>query len=244
MPKFFIEQNQVNNDVLEIIGDDFLHMTKSLRVKINEKIVACDGDFDYNCIIESISTQSVTCKILQKEQTFGEPSVKVYVYISATKGDKLELVTQKVTELGAYEIIPFLSARCVSKPDAKSSAKKTERLQKIATEAAKQCARSKIPTVSNFLTVKQITERVKEHDLNLVLYENEKDLDIKTVLQRENFKSISIVIGPEGGFEPSEIDNFIKNNFEIVSLGKRILRAETAPIAALSAIMYETDNFS
>lgn len=242
MPKFFIEENQVKNDIISIIDEDFLHMTKSLRIKKNEKIVACDGKFDYNCIVEEILKEEILCKILEKNEAKGEPSVKVYVYISVTKGDKLELVTQKVTELGAYKIIPFISKRCVSKPDKKS--KKIERLQKIALEASKQCRRSKVPKVLDFQTIKEVIENSKKYDLNIVLYENEQDIDIKTVLQKKNFETISIIIGPEGGFEETEIEEFIKNNFIIASLGKRILRAETAPIVALSAIMYETDNFS
>ena len=244
MPKFFIEKNQVNDEYVNIIGEDFLHMTKSLRIKANEKIVACDGVFDYNCIVEIITSDAVICKIMEKRSAIGEPSVKVYVYISVTKSDKLELVTQKVTELGAFKIIPFISARCVSKPDQKSANKKRERLQKIATEASKQCGRSIIPEVSEFLTLKQVIENCKENDINLVLYENEKDLSIKNAIENKDFTTISIVVGPEGGFEQSEIESFINSNFEIVSLGKRILRAETAPIAAISAIMYQTDNFS
>ena len=244
MPKFFIEKNQVNDEYVNIIGEDFLHMTKSLRIKANEKIVACDGVLDYNCIVEIITSDAVICKIMEKISAIGEPSVKVYVYISVTKSDKLELVTQKVTELGAFKIIPFISARCVSKPDQKSANKKRERLQKIAIEASKQCGRSIIPEVLEFLTLKQVIENCKENDINLVLYENEKDLSIKNAIENKDFTTISIVVGPEGGFEQSEIESFINSNFEIVSLGKRILRAETAPIAAISAIMYQTDNFS
>ncbi|MFI3227491.1 MAG: RsmE family RNA methyltransferase [Clostridia bacterium] len=244
MARFFITEENKTEYGININGDDHFHLSKSLRMKISEKIVASDGVLEYNCIIDKICDNHTECKILSENPPKGEPSVNVYVYISATKGDKLDLVTQKVTELGAYAIIPFSSARSIVKFDEKSAKKRKERLQKIAVEAAKQSGRGKIPQVCDFLNLKTVVKDIKDKDLNIVLYENEQDVSLKEIISEQKFESISIIIGPEGGFDSTEIEYLLENNVQVASLGKRILRAETAPIACVSAIMYQTDNLS
>lgn len=244
MSRFFITQENLENDTIKITGDDHFHLSKSLRMKISEKIVASDGNLEYNCIIEEICDKFTICKILTKYPAKGEASIEVCVYISATKGDKLELVTQKVTELGATSIIPFSSARSIVKFDEKSMLKRQERLQKIALEASKQSRRGKVPTVCSFLTLKTLVEHIKTADLAIVLYENEENISLKDVLCKNTFKKIAIITGPEGGFDPCEIDFLKLHGVTVASLGLRILRAETAPIACISAIMYHTDNLS
>ena len=244
MARFFIDNDNIVCNKIHILGDDHLHLSKALRMKISEKIVACDGKIEYNCIIDEICSNHTICSILEKNQIKGEPSVKVYVYISVTKGDKLELVVQKATELGAFSIIPFSSSRSIVKFDEKSMNKRKDRLQKIANEASKQCGRGIIPQVCEFLDIKSIVSDIKNKDLSIVLYENEKDISLKEIISKQKFENIAIIVGPEGGFDASEIDLLINNGVLVASLGKRILRAETAPIACISAIMYETDNLS
>ncbi|MFI3115084.1 MAG: RsmE family RNA methyltransferase [Clostridia bacterium] len=244
MARFFITDENMVNDGIIIRNEDHFHLSKSLRMKNLQKIVASDGKIEYNCIIEKICDTHTECKIISKNPPKGEPSVKVHVYISVTKGDKLELVTQKVTELGACEIIPFISKRSIVKFDEKSKAKKKERLQKIAEESAKQSGRGIIPQVSSILDIKEIAEKISEKDIAVVLYENEENTSLKEIIKDKKFQSIGIIIGPEGGFDETEIEYLKENNICIATLGRRILRAETAPIACVSAIMYETDNLS
>lgn len=244
MARFFITDENKNNNIINITGDDHYHLAKSLRMKISEKIVASDGNIEYNCIIDKICDEHTECKILSKNAPKGEPSVQVYVYISLTKGDKLELVTQKVTELGAYRIIPFSSDRSIVKIDDKSMKKRKERLQKIAKEASKQSGRGIIPTVCDFLNTKTLAQDILDKDLSIVLYENEKNISLKDIIKGKTFEKIAIIVGPEGGFNTSEIDFLINQGVQVASLGSRILRAETAPIACISAIMFETDNLS
>ncbi len=244
MARFFItDENKVNNGII-IKDEDHFHLSKSLRMKNLQKIVASDGNLEYNCIIEKICETHTECKIISENTPKGEPSVKIYVYISVTKGDKLDLVTQKVTELGAYKIIPFTSKRSIVKFDEKSRVKRKDRLQKIAEEASKQSGRGIIPCVCDFLDIKELAKDILEKDLAVVLYENEENTSLKEVIKGKDFQSIAIIVGPEGGFEESEIEFLKQNNAKVATLGSRILRAETAPIACVSAIMYETDNLS
>lgn len=240
MTRFFINGSNIKEEKVYLYDDEHNHLSKSLRMRVEEKLVACDGVLDYTCEIEEISKDQTICKILSKEDIKSEPSVKIFVYISATKGDKLELVTQKATELGVYKIIPFTSKRSIVKFDEKSKEKRKDRLQKIANEASKQSGRGIIPEVCDIIDIKNINP----HEMSLVLYENEKDISLKDKISNAKFSEIAIVVGPEGGFDSEEILMLSNKGFDIVSLGKRILRAETAPIACISAIMYETDNLS
>ena len=172
-----------------------------------------------------------------------EPRVRVSVYMAFPKSDKLEHVIQKATELGAYEIVAFPSARCVSKPDEKSLAKKQERWQKIAASAAEQSGRGRIPQVVILESYKKALERGKEADLPILFYENEKATTLKMALEGCSAETVAILTGPEGGLEEREVDLAKDAGFRICTLGSRILRCETAPLCALSAIMYASGEF-
>lgn len=240
----FINEENITNDTLLIAGQDHIHLSRVLRAKINQEIVASDQKLVYNCLITNIFKDYTECKILQKDVIEMELFPKIYVYISATKGDKMELVTQKVTELGAFGVIPFISKRSIVKFDEKSKIKRQKRLQTVAKDAANQCKSMFVPEVSKVLEFAEMLERVKKTELSIVLYENEQKKSFKDIISKNSFEEIAIIIGPEGGFEQSEIEKIQSVGACVATLGKRILRAETAPIACVSAIMYEKDNLS
>ena len=159
------------------------------------------------------------------------------------KADKLEHVIQKATELGAYEIVAFPSSRCVSRPDEKSLKKKLERWQKIAASAAEQSGRGRIPQVITLGSYKEALERGKQADMALLFYENEHAVTLRMALESGAFQTVSLLTGPEGGLEEAEVEQARKAGFQVCTLGKRILRCETAPLCALSAVMYAAGEF-
>jgi 16S rRNA (uracil1498-N3)-methyltransferase len=160
-----------------------------------------------------------------------------------SKGDKLEHVIQKATELGAYEIVAFPSSRCVSRPDDKSLSKKLDRWQKIAASAAEQSGRGYIPQVLTVDTYKAALERAAQADLPILFYENERATTLRMALESNKYTSVSLLTGPEGGLEASEVKQAMDAGLQICTLGKRILRCETAPLCALSAVMYDAGEF-
>ena len=177
------------------------------------------------------------------QNSTSEPAVAVSVYMAFPKADKLEHVIQKATELGAYEIVAFPSARCVSKPDEKSLSKKKERWQKIAASAAEQSGRGRIPEVVVLGSYKEALARGAEADKSILFYENERATTLKMALENESYSSIAILTGPEGGLEEREVEKAKDAGFQICTLGRRILRCETAPLCAISAIMYASGEF-
>ena len=175
--------------------------------------------------------------------TSAEASVKVSVYMAFSKGDKFEHVIQKATELGAFEIVAFPSARCVSKPDEKSLSKKLERWQKIAASAAEQSGRGVIPTVITLKSYHEALQRAAEADLAILFYENEQATTLRMALDAGVFNTVSLLTGPEGGLESREVEQASQMGLKVCTLGKRILRCETAPLCALSAVMYHVGEF-
>ena len=159
------------------------------------------------------------------------------------KADKLEHVIQKATELGAYEIVAFPSARCVSRPDEKSLQKKLERWQKIAASAAEQSGRGRIPAVLTAGSYAEALERAAQADKALLFYENEQSTTLKMALQEGPYSTVSLLTGPEGGLEEKEVQQALQAGLRVCTLGKRILRCETAPLCALSAVMYDAGEF-
>lgn len=240
MAWFFADKNFT--DKYTIAGDDAQHIRKSLRMKEGEELtlVSPDGT-EHLCVIRNLS-ENVEVKEISSKPTEQEPSVKVTLYQGLTKGDKMDFIVQKAVELGVTEIVPILTDRCISRPDEKSMNKKTLRFQKIALGAAQQSRRGIVPEVKPMLTLKEAAEKAKSDDVSIVFYEGGG----KTIasLLKDNPKSVSIFIGSEGGFEESEIEYLINAGAVNATLGKRILRAETAPLAALSAIMFYTDNMN
>ena len=243
MPRFFIDD--VPNGVsVNITGEDAHHITRVLRMKAGEMFTLCDSrGNDYICELEKKKKNNVTCKILKTIPSVGEPSVDITIYMALPKGDKMDFIVQKAVELGAKRIVPFIAKRSVSRPDEKSLYKKCDRWRKIAKEAAMQSERGAVPQVSDVLNYKQAVDEAGEHELAIFLYENEKETSIHSVLEDKIFSSVAIMIGPEGGFADEEVNTAIQGKMQSVSLGSRILRCETAPIAALSIVMYESGSF-
>lgn len=242
MHRFFVDSSAIESDRIVITGDDAHHLSKVLRIREDEEIVVCDkAGTDYLCSVRSVSQNEVEAWILKKESSVSEPPVRITLYQGIAKGDKLETVIQKCVELGAVKIVPVAMKRCVALIKDKDKAKKQERMQRIAFEAAKQCGRAIIPEVGEAVDFeKAIAEAKESFDLKLLPYEGEKENSIKTILRKNtNAKDICIFIGPEGGFDSSEISVALESGFEIVTLGPRILRTETAPLAAVSAVLYE-----
>lgn len=243
MPRFFIEN--VSGDFITISGDEANHIIKSLRMKVGENVTVCGGQgIDFICEIAEISDGCVQLKVTDKVPTDSEPSVKITLYQGYPKGDKLELIIEKSIELGVTEIVPVLMRRSVSRPDAKSAAKKHERHQKQALSAAKQCGRGIIPQVSEMINFNQMVTRLAKHQAVIFFYEcgGESLSSVIGKIATDNLSDIAIVIGPEGGFDLSEAEALKNSGAVTATLGKRILRTETAPIAAIAAIMYATGN--
>ena len=239
MHKFFVEPSAIDEDSIKICGDDAHHISKVLRLKEDDEITVCDKNgHDYYCSIKSITKDEVICWILKKEASLAEPNILITLYQGVPKGDKLETVIQKCVELGCIKIVPVAMKRSVAV--IKDKEKKKQRMQRIAYEAAKQCGRAKIPEVCQVLSFKEAVNDSKNSDLKLLPYESESVNGLKSaLLKNKDAKTISVFIGPEGGFADEEIDLAKESGFEIVTLGPRILRTETAPLACISAIMYE-----
>lgn len=248
MPKFFVAGNQINNNKIKIIGDDVNHIKNVLRQKSGDKITICDisKEQDYLCEIDKIEEKSIDCNIIEKLENNTESNVKVTIFQGLPKADKMELVIQKSVELGVYDITPLQMKRCVVKLNEKDKAKKIQRWKKISEVAAKQCGRNIIPKINNIVNVKEVCNLCNEYDIVLIAYENEKENTLKKELKnlkkldKEEIK-VAIIIGPEGGIAPEEIEMFEENGAKIITLGNRILRTETVALSVLSIIMYELE---
>ena len=248
MPKFFVAENQINNNKITIIGNDVNHIKNVLRQKSGDKITICDisKEQDYLCEIDKIEEKSIDCNIIKKLENTTESNVKVTIFQGLPKADKMELVIQKSVELGVYDITPLQMKRCVVKLNEKDKAKKIQRWQKISEVAAKQCGRNIIPKINNIVNVKEVCNLCNEYDIVLIAYENEKENTLKKELKnlkkldKEEIK-VAIIIGPEGGIAPEEIEMFEENGAKIITLGNRILRTETVALSVLSIIMYELE---
>ncbi len=241
MQRFYIEKEQLNQDTISIVGADYKHITKVLRHNIGDELyVAYDG-MDYICDINDITDKEVVLSIKEVKPNDTEPKVYVHLYQGLPKQDKLELIIQKCVELGISEITPVETKFCISKINKKAK-DKTERLQKISASASYQCGRGIIPKVNEPTTFNKLSHELFSDALNIVAYEKEDKATLKTVLQcNDNISKINIFVGSEGGIAEEEIQKLQQNGFSTITLGKRILRTETAPITLLSNIMYELD---
>ena len=237
MPRFFT--GEVRDGLAVITGEDARHMALALRMKIGEMVTVCDSSgSDYQCRITDIHPEQVRLCIEAVESSKGEPGVEITLYQALPKGDKLETIIQKTVELGVSRIVPVLTGRCISRPDEKTMKKKLERYHKISLEAAKQCGRGRVPEVESLIDFKTAVERMKKDNLAILFYENAQS-SLKKALTEQLGKSVSILVGSEGGFEPSEAAYAAQSGLLSLSLGNRILRCETAPLAAVAAILYE-----
>lgn len=240
MPRFYIDPPA--GDFVTLTGEDARHICRSLRMAVGEVLTLCDGaGTDYNGILRQADGTTATVEILSRQPSQTEPTVFIRLFQALPKGDKMEWILQKAVELGVSEVVPVLTERCISRPDEKSMDKKLARWQKIAVEAAKQCGRSRIPTVCPLMSFSQAVQALGSMEKGLFLYEK-GGLPLKKALCAPAAQ-IGIFVGAEGGFSSEEAHLAQEVGATCTSLGNRILRCETAPLAALSAILYETDNF-
>ncbi|WP_373598619.1 16S rRNA (uracil(1498)-N(3))-methyltransferase [Paraclostridium bifermentans] len=242
MDRFFVEKKNVNleNNTCLIEGEDVKHISKVLRCRIGENLEICDNDNnEYICEITNIDKSQVELNILERVDIKRESDLKIKVYQGLPKGPKMEMILQKLTEVGVDEIILVETKRTVVKVDNKKEDKKIERWERIIYEAAKQSKRGKIPTLRGVLSFKEALADMKENDFNIAPYENERTKSIKQAIKGLDINNIGIFVGPEGGFEDTEIQAIEEIGGQSVSLGPRILRTETASLVASSIVLYE-----
>ena len=243
MTRFFVLPEEMTGDTVTLTGENAAH-AKVLRLKAGEQVLVCDGEGrECLCAVEEAGQKVWTLSVMERRNSDTEPAVKVSIYLAFPKADKLEHVIQKATELGAYEIVAFPSARCVSRPDEKSLKKKLERWQKIAASAAEQSGRGRIPEVVVLGSFPEALNRGKQTDLPLLFYENERATTLHMALSANEYSSAALLTGPEGGLEEKEVEKAMDAGWKVCTLGKRILRCETAPLCALSAVMYDAGEF-
>lgn len=236
MPRFFVDQRPEGQVFLG--GEDGRHIAKSLRMRPGEALTLCDGrGTDYACRVVSCDGEGALVQVEESRPSFSEPGTKVTVCQCLAKGDKLETVTQKAVELGAWEIWPVESARCVVKLEGKSGEKKAARLQKIAREAAMQSGRGVIPQVRQPASLKQALETAASEGEILFFYERGEE-SLKQALEAGGDR-LFVFVGPEGGFAPEEAELARSLGGKVLTLGPRILRTETAPLAALACVFYQ-----
>ena len=239
MYHFFVEEEQVNGENAYITGSDVNHIVNVLRMKVGEELlISVKGDWDYLCNIEKTSSDRVDLKVLESMEQRELP-VKSTLLQGIPKSDKLEMIIQKAIELGVSEIIPVKTKRVVVKIDEKKADAKVNRWNAIAESAAKQSKRSIVPKVLKPQTVENALETVKDYGVKLLPYENAQGIKkTKSILEGLDTKNnIAVFIGPEGGFEETEVKKATDFGFEVITLGKRILRTETAGLALLGNIM-------
>ncbi len=245
MDRFFINREISKTNIIDN-QEDVKHISKVLRLKLNDKIEVVDSnEKEYICEITDISKNSVEYKVLQEIDIKRELKVNIKLYQGIPKGQKLDLIVQKLTEIGVYSITPVEFKRCVSSIKEEKETKKIARLQRIIYEAAKQSKRNHIPEIENPITFKELTKELKKNTINIVFYECEEKNNLKSYfasLDLSTIKSIGVIIGPEGGITSEEIEELKANNCGVLTLGTRILRTETAAIVASAAIAHEILN--
>ena len=238
MARFFVPSDAIDGEYIHIIGEEAAHMTRVLRMRAGDTFTACDGaKTDYLCEIESADKKEVLAKICEKKENEAESDIRITLYQGIPKGAKLDYIVQKCVEIGACSIVPVKTERVVKGGDVKR-----ERLSRIAFEAAKQSGRGIIPEVGEALSFADAaSEAAAKTELVLFPYECEKDMSLKCALRGKTPCSVSVFIGPEGGFSKAEVSLAKEKGFAIVTLGKRILRTETAGAVTCGNIFYELE---
>ncbi len=242
MPRFFVNKDQIRDDEIQILGGDVNHIKNVLRMKTGDEISISDGEGkDYFCVIKETANDEILLHIENSWHSYVEPAVDIYLFQGLPKADKMELIIQKAVELGVYEIIPVQTKRVIVKLDEKKEAKKMKRWQDIAVSAAKQSGRGRIPQVKPVMSFKEALRKGTALDGAIIPYEKAECMDDtrKIIKGMADKKSLAVYIGPEGGFDESEILEALSLGIHPVTLGKRILRTETAGLAVLSILMYE-----
>ncbi|NGZ73824.1 16S rRNA (uracil(1498)-N(3))-methyltransferase [Saccharibacillus alkalitolerans] len=247
MQRYFVEKEQFEENKVRILGEDARHIGRVMRGRAGDKVIVCDGEGRVALVeLESVEQGEVTASVVEEMAERSEARFRVDIAQSLPKGDKLETVIQKCTEIGAHAFVPFLSERTVVQYDAKKEEKRLQRWSKIAKEAAEQSHRSRIPEVRQPLTYKQLLKTFADYDLVLFCYEKEDGLQLRDAVRPfaeerpEGEAKVLLVVGPEGGFTEREAEEAEVSGAKITGLGRRILRAETAGMAALSCILYES----
>ena len=245
MYQFFIEDENAAEDFVTIEGSDVNHIKNVLRMKPGEKIRVCTRNGqNYFCSISDITESFVRADILEKEAESTELPCRIYLFQGLPKNDKMEWIIQKTVELGVYEVIPVAMKNCVVKLDDKKAKSKVTRWQAIAESAAKQSKRMLIPEIHEVMTYKQALEFAKQLDVKLIPYELAKGMkETREILSEiKPGQSVGIFIGPEGGFEEEEVAKALEAGAHAITLGRRILRTETAGLAILSVLMFQLEN--
>ena len=241
MPKYFTEPENIKDGFIEIFSDEAKHILNVMRMEIGDTLTICDGQSnDYLCRICETGKNCLKAKIEETTRSESEPKTKITLYQGLPKSDKMELIIQKCVEIGVCRIVPVITERAVVKIEkgAKED-KKTERWQKIAESAAKQSGRGIIPAVERPMKFKDAIEEAVKNGEAIIPYENEKDRGLKEFIKNSKAENIGIFIGPEGGFDTKEIEFAVENGVMSVTLGKRILRTETAGIVTSAIVLYE-----
>lgn len=247
MYHFFVDENQLEKDYIIIEGTDVNHIKNVLRMKPGIQVrisVRQDTQTDYICQLEELEEEFIKAKIIESDEEGTELPSRIYLFQGLPKGDKMELIIQKTVELGVFEIIPVATRRAIVKLDHKKEENKLKRWRVIAESAAKQSKRRKIPDITKVMTFKEALEYAKNFEVKLIPYENTRGMEEtkKILTGLKPYTSIGIFIGPEGGFEDTEVEMAMEQGMQPISLGKRILRTETAGLALISAMMFQLEN--
>lgn len=241
MHRFFVKTNQISDSIICITGIDVNHIKNVLRMQTGDEIIVSDGEgLEYVCVVAEIDEAEVLVKIVDAKKAGQELGSKIYLFQGLPKSDKMELIIQKAVELGVFEIVPVAMSRCVVKLDEKKATSKVKRWQGVAESAAKQAGRMIIPQVNKVCSFNEALNIAKDLDVCLMPYELAEDMSkTKAILNSINVgQSIGVFIGPEGGFAETEVDKAKENLVTPITLGKRILRTETAGITTLSILMF------
>ncbi len=242
MHRFFVPSDQISNDTATIVGSDVNHIKNVLRMTVGEKVEVFDGKGNiFNATLTLLQSDKVIFSLTKASNENCESKINITLAQCLPKAKKMDFIVQKATELGAISIIPVISERSIPKIEDKAD-KKISHWQKIAKEAVEQSGRTIIPTVKPLTKFEELIKNAKDYDLALIPWEGEKSTSMKDISKNKEINSILVAIGPEGGFSSNEIDLAIQNGFKTISLGKRILRTETAGIVALAQVYYELDN--
>lgn len=251
MPRFFVDQSQISEEIVTITGDNAHHISRSLRMAAGEHITVCDMQgTDYDCVLQDFLTDRVTARIVSAVKTKNEPPYRVHLYQALPKGEKFDLIIQKAVECGVYDITPFESEFCIARVKTESEMKKNERRQRIALEAAMQSGRGIVPRVHTAVPFSQMLEDASKADIPLFCYEGTGTSSLKQLIrsrvltsagQDNRIPEISVVIGSEGGFSGTEAERAREAGMSMANLGSRILRTETASGLVLSCLIYELE---
>ena len=239
MYNFFVTDEQIKDNKVTIKGGDYNHIANVLRMKEKDRFFVCNKDnaSSYLVEIQNIDKNEVICKIISENES-SESKVNITIFQGIPKADKMEIIIQKAVELGVSNIYPVAMKNCVGR--IKDENKKISRWQNISEASAKQSKRNIVPKIENQINIQELCKKIKEYDLSILAYENEKTLNLRQLLKKnKNINNLAIIIGPEGGFDEKEVTELEDAGAISCSIGKRILRCETASIALLSMIMYE-----